>query len=67
MIRRREFIAGLGGTVVAWPVSARAQQPAVPVIGYLDAGSLETRRENVAALHHGLSETGYFEGRQLGR
>ena len=44
---------------------ARAQQPAMPVIGYLDAGSLETRRENVAALHHGLSETGYFEGRNL--
>ena len=65
-MRRREFIAGLG-VAAAWPVVARAQRAALPVIGYLDAGSLETRRENVAALHHGLSETGYFEGRQLGR
>ena len=63
MIKRREFIAGLG-SAAAWSV-ARAQQPAMPVIGYLDAGSLETRRENVAALHHGLSETGYLEGSNL--
>jgi putative ABC transport system substrate-binding protein len=50
---------------VAWPVVARAQQAAMPVIGYLDAGQLETRRENVAALHRGLSEAGYVEGRNL--
>jgi putative tryptophan/tyrosine transport system substrate-binding protein len=64
MIKGREFIAGLGG-VAAWPLAARAQQPAMPVIGYLDAGSLETKREFVAALHRGLSQTGYFEGRNL--
>jgi putative tryptophan/tyrosine transport system substrate-binding protein len=64
MIKRREFIAGLG-SAAAWPLAARAQQPTLPVIGYLDAGSLETRRESVAALHRGLSETGYFEGRNL--
>jgi putative tryptophan/tyrosine transport system substrate-binding protein len=63
-MRRREFIAGLG-SAAAWPVVARAQQPAVPVIGYLDAGSPETRRENLAALHRGLSDSGYFEGRNL--
>jgi putative ABC transport system substrate-binding protein len=63
-VKRRTFIAGLG-SAAAWPLVTRAQQPAMPVIGYLDAGSLETRREYVAALHRGLSETGYFEGRNL--
>jgi putative tryptophan/tyrosine transport system substrate-binding protein len=63
-MKRREFIAGLSSTAV-WPVVARAQQRAMPVIGYLDAGSLETRRGNVAAVHRGLSETGYVEGRNL--
>jgi putative ABC transport system substrate-binding protein len=63
-MNRREFIAGLGGAV-AWPLTARAQQPGMPVIGYLDAGSLETRRDAVAAFHRGLSETGYVEGRNV--
>ena len=63
-MRRPEFIAGPGSTA-AWPAVVRAQQPAIPVIGYLDAGSLETRREVVAALHRGFSETGYVEGRNL--
>src|SRR5262249_46682495 len=63
-IARREFIAALGG-VPAWPLAAHAQQPAMPVIGYLDNGSLETTRENVVAVHRGLSETGYVEGRNV--
>jgi putative tryptophan/tyrosine transport system substrate-binding protein len=63
-MRRRDFIAGLGG-VAAWPAAVRAQQRAMPVIGYLDPGSLQTRRGNVAAVHRGLSETGYVEGRNL--
>jgi putative ABC transport system substrate-binding protein len=63
-MRRRDFVGGLG-SAAAWPLVARAQQSTVPVIGYLDAGSLETRHENVAALHRGLSEAGYFEGRSL--
>src|SRR5262245_8201773 len=65
MSNRREFIALLGG-VTAWPVVARAQQPPMPVVGYLEAGSLETTRENVAAIRRGLSDTGYVEGRNLG-
>src|SRR5262249_39222209 len=63
-IARREFIAALGG-VPAWPLAAHGQQPAMPVIGYLDNGSLETTRENVVAVHRGLSETGYVEGRNV--
>jgi len=63
-VRRREFIAALGGAAV-WPLAARAQQPTIPVIGYLDNGSRETTRELVAAVHRGLSETGYVEGRNL--
>jgi putative tryptophan/tyrosine transport system substrate-binding protein len=63
-MRRREFIAGLG-SAAAWPLSAHAQQLAMPLIGYLDPGSLETRRETVAAVHRGLAEIGYVEGRNL--
>jgi putative tryptophan/tyrosine transport system substrate-binding protein len=56
MMRRREFIAGLGGTV-AWPVAARAQRPAIPVIGALGTPL------DAAAFHRGLGEQGYFDGR----
>jgi putative ABC transport system substrate-binding protein len=61
MIKRREFIAGLG-SVAAWPVVARAQQPAVPVIGFVNAGSAEASAGFVAAFRKGLGETGYVEG-----
>jgi putative ABC transport system substrate-binding protein len=61
-MRRREFIAGLGGAA-AWPVVARAQQRAVPVIGFLDFGTSDTT--NLAAFREGLSETGFAEGRNL--
>ena len=63
-MKRRTFIAGLG-SAAAWPVVARAQQAARPVIGYLDATRLENSRDRVAAVHRGLSETGYVEGRNL--
>jgi putative tryptophan/tyrosine transport system substrate-binding protein len=64
MIKRREFIAGLGGAAV-WPLAARAQQPALPVIGLLHGESLEQRREQIEAFHRGLAETGYVEGRNV--
>ena len=62
MIARRQFITGIG-SAAAWPVVARAQQPAVPVIGFLDFGAPETT--NMAAFRSGLSDTGFSEGRNL--
>jgi putative tryptophan/tyrosine transport system substrate-binding protein len=63
-MRRREFIAGLGGAA-AWPLVARAQQPAVPVIGYLSTGSREDEAPGFEAFQRGLAEMGYVEGRNL--
>jgi hypothetical protein len=58
-MRRREFLAGLG--VAVWPFAARAQQPAMPVIGFLSGSP--SNAELLAAFHQGLGEAGYFEGR----
>jgi putative ABC transport system substrate-binding protein len=63
-MKRREFIVGLG-SAAAWPVVARGQQATMPVIGYFDAGSLDTARGRVAEVHRGLAETGYVEGRNV--
>jgi putative ABC transport system substrate-binding protein len=63
-LRRRDFIAGLGGAA-AWPLAARAQQTAMPVVGHLSSESLETTREAFAIFLNGLAETGYVEGRNV--
>jgi putative ABC transport system substrate-binding protein len=63
-MKRREFIALLGGAAT-WPLAARAQQPVLPVIGYLYGGAPEASKTFVAAFHNGLAETGYAEGRNV--
>src|SRR5262249_54584936 len=64
-VKRREFISLVGGAAVAWPIAVRAQQPAVPVVGFVDARSAEGSSHYGAAFRKGLEETGYIEGQNV--
>src|SRR5262245_8946976 len=65
MIRRREFISLLGAAAAAWPVAARTQQAAMPVVGFLHPASRDANADRLRGFHRGLKEVGYVEGENV--
>jgi putative tryptophan/tyrosine transport system substrate-binding protein len=64
-MNRRGFVTLIGGAAAAWPLGARAQQPAMPVMGYLSAASPESVSHRMAVFREGLAQTGYLEGQNV--
>jgi putative ABC transport system substrate-binding protein len=64
-LKRREFITLVGSAAAAWPLAARAQQPAMPVVGVLDPTSPDATADRMRGFHRGLKDTGYVEGENL--
>jgi putative tryptophan/tyrosine transport system substrate-binding protein len=64
-MRRREFVALLGGAATGWPLAAGAQQPAMPVVGFLRSGTLTGEAYRVTAFRQGLKDAGFVEGQNV--
>ena len=64
-MRRRDFIKVIAGSAATWPLAARARQPAMPVVAFIDGGTPEASARRVTSFRTGLSEAGYVEGRNV--